>query len=81
MDPTGVTTDASAFEATDCHQEGVESCHGLGGKLKSAPEINGSLPSLVRKTHVVHQIDINFAAKSHRVFEIRCEQQDFAAHA
>ena len=33
----------------------------------------------LEKPHVVHQIGNNFTAKSHRVFEIRCEQQDFAA--
>ena len=48
-EPSGMTTDAPSCLVQMPLPCRVRSCHRLGGKLKSAPRMNGNLPSLVRK--------------------------------
>ena len=47
--PSGMTTDAPNFRDQKLPPCMDKSCHKLGGKLESAPKVNGSFPSLVRK--------------------------------
>ena len=48
-EPSGMTTNASNYFSQMPPPCRDRSCHKLGGKLKSAPRMKGSLPSLVRK--------------------------------
>ena len=48
--------------------------------MKSAPKMNVSFTSSREKTHVVHQIGMILAAKSHRMCKISCEQQNLPLH-
>ena len=54
--------------------------HKLGRKIEIRSQDKWEFSVSRKKTHVVHQIGIYIAAKTHTVFEVRCEQPIIPAH-